>query len=272
MNPNMIYFSSLIKTKSTYRAAADNLFAALDLLKIKYQFIYNTKDIWVRDFMPVKAKSDKYISFRYEPAYLQGYPTLRTDYRKDISCVNNLAAVTYSDVNLDGGNVIFSPSKQKAIISDRVFSENPTYPPLALTAELEKLLETEVLIIPSLSMGYDMTGHADGMVRFLDEHTVLGNCVPGKNTLEKRIAAVLREHGINTIDFPYYDSRGISAAGCYLNYLETECHIFLPVFGSKMDQKAVDKATAYFTKPVVPVCISEIAKYGGGLNCISWEN
>ena len=69
------------------------------------------------------------------------------------------------------------------------------------------------------SMRYDMTGHADGMVRFIDENTVIGNRVPGKNSLEKRIASILQDNGIHTTEFPYFDSKGISAEGCYLNFL-----------------------------------------------------
>ncbi|MCH5170494.1 MAG: agmatine deiminase family protein [Oscillospiraceae bacterium] len=267
----MLYFSYLLKTDCTYKTAADNLFAALDLFNIKYKFISNTKDIWVRDFMPVKLRSGRFISFQYEPSYLRNYPELRTDYRKDISHKQKLTAITYSNINLDGGNVVFSPSKQKAVISDRVFYENPEYSAKELVEELEKLLEAEVIIIPSLSMRYDMTGHADGMVRFLDENTVLGNRVTGKYTFEKRIASVLQGHGINTILFPYFDGKGISAEGCYLNYLETDSHIFLPTFENEMDCEANDLAEKIFPKTVVPVCISSIARYGGGLNCISWE-
>lgn len=271
MQPETICFSSLLKTNSAYTPAADNLFAALALFNIKYKFILNTKDIWVRDFMPVKTGSGRYISFRYEPSYLHGYPNLRTDYRKDISCAQGPGDVTYSDINLDGGNIVFSPSKQRAIVSNRIFSENPKYQAHTLVGDLEKLLESEVIIIPSLSAHYDMTGHADGMVRFIHENTVLGNRVPGGNTLETRISSVLRDHGINTVEFPYFESRGISAEGCYLNYLETVSHIFLPIFENETDKEAINLATKIFTKTVVPVCISEIAKYGGGLNCVSWE-
>ena len=246
--------------------------AALDFFNIKYKFILNTKDIWVRDFMPVKTGSGKYISFRYEPSYLYDYPKLRTDYRSDISCEQGLYDLTYSDINLDGGNVVYSPSKQKVIVSDRVFSENPEYSTSGLINKLEKLLEAQVIIIPSLSAKYDMTGHADGMVRFLDENTVLGNRVRGRNALEKQIASILKGHAINTIEFPYFDSKGISAEGCYLNYLETDFHVFLPTFKNKMDKEAVDMAAEVFSKTIVPISVSEVAKQGGALNCISWEN
>ncbi len=76
----MLYFSSQLNTPK-YKPAADRMFAALDLFNIKYKLLNNTKDIWLRDFMPVKTKSGKYVSFRYEPSYLDGSPELRTNFR-----------------------------------------------------------------------------------------------------------------------------------------------------------------------------------------------
>ena len=61
------------------------MFAALDLFNIKYKLLNNTKDIWLRDFMPVKTKSGKYISFRYKPSYLDNYDELRTDFRNEVA-------------------------------------------------------------------------------------------------------------------------------------------------------------------------------------------
>ena len=86
------------------------------------------------------------ISFRYEPSYLKNGPDLRTDFRKDLAPQLGLP-VTYSNINLDDGNMVFSPSGACVLISDRVFSENPEYPPAALVHELSELLEAEVLII-----------------------------------------------------------------------------------------------------------------------------
>lgn len=139
------------------------MFAALDLFNINYKFIKSTKDIWARDYMPLKTKSGRFISFRYEPNYLKENPELRTDFRKEIAPAFSLENLTYSDINLDGGNIVFSPSKEKAVISDRVFDENREKNRTELIDELEKLLEAQVIIIPSLKPSFDMTGHADGM-------------------------------------------------------------------------------------------------------------
>lgn len=117
----MLYFSSQLNIQE-YKPAADRMFAALDLFNIKYKLLNNTNDIWARDYMPVKTKSGKYVSFRYEPSYLANNPQLRTDFKTDIAPNFKVDNLVYTDVNLDGGNVVFSPSKEKVIISDRVFS------------------------------------------------------------------------------------------------------------------------------------------------------
>ena len=134
----MLYFSSKLNTQK-YKSAANILSAALDLFNIKYKLLNNTNDIWARDYMPIKTKSGKYISFRYEPSYLANNPQLRTDFKTDIAPSFKVDNLVYTDINLDGGNVVFSPSKEKVIISDRVFSENPEYDKNTLLLELEKL-------------------------------------------------------------------------------------------------------------------------------------
>ena len=264
----MLYFSSQLNTPK-YKPAAERMFAALDLFNIKYKLLNNTNDIWARDYMPVKTKSGKYVSFRYEPSYLANAPQLRTDFKTDIAPNFKVDNLVYTDINLDGGNVAFSPSKEKVIISDRVFSENHGISEAELTAKLEKLLEASVLIIPSLKS--DMTGHADGMVRFADENTVVTNAPLSPYGFETKVKKSLQNYGFNVIDFPYFYSKGDSAVGCYLNYLATEKSIFLPVFGIDMDSEAIETAKNIFNKTIIPVNINEIAEYGGLLNCISWE-
>ena len=251
-----------------YPSDTANLTAALGTHNIPYRFLPNTKDIWVRDFMPVRTRSGKLVSFRYEPSYLRDCPALRTDFRRDIAPQLALTPL-YADINLDGGNVVFSPSGARVLISDRVFSENPEHPSAALVHELSELLEAEVLIIPSLKS--DMTGHADGMARFLDDRTVLCNRPLSSCGFEQQVKRAVQDCGLDAVDFPFVPTGGVSAVGCYLNYLETERVVFLPVFGIEQDAEAETSARQLFSKEIVPVNIREIAQQGGCLNCISWE-
>ena len=66
----MIYFSDKLTEGSKYNYAVHNLFAALANSHNEFLFIQNTRDIWMRDFMPVRTKSGRYVAFRYEPSYL----------------------------------------------------------------------------------------------------------------------------------------------------------------------------------------------------------
>lgn len=264
-----LYFSSLLKTNPQYSLSAENLFSVLSDSREKFTLFDGAKDIWLRDYMPVKTKSGKYVSFRYEPSYLANDPQLRTNFKTDIA-PHFVLPVTYSNINLDGGNVVFSPSKTKAVITDRVFSENLEYDKNTLLLELEKMLEASVLTIPSLKS--DMTGHADGMVRFVGENTAIVNAPLSPFGFETKVKKSLQNYGFNVIDFPYFYSKGDSAVGCYLNFLETEKSIFLPVFGVDTDNEAIELAKNIFDKTIIPVNINEIAKDGGVLNCISWED
>ena len=264
----MLYFSSLLKTNPKYSLSAENLFSVLPDSGEKFTLFDGAKDIWARDYMPIRTKSGKYISFRYEPSYLADDPQLRTNFKTEVAPYFALP-VTYSNINLDGGNVVFSPSKAKAVITDRVFSENPEYDKNTLLTELKNLLEAEIIIIPSLKS--DMTGHADGVVRFVNENTMIGNASSYKNGYEQKVKMALKKHGISVVDFPYFDSKGISAVGSYLNFLETEKHIFLPVFGYVLDETALKCANEVFNKKIIAVNINSIAEEGGVLNCISWE-
>lgn len=262
----MIYFSALLPV--LYPIDAETLFTALTAHDVPYALLDGTRDVWVRDFMPVRTRSGQMISFRYEPSYLRDCPELRTDFRRDIAPQLALTPL-YSDINLDGGNVVFSPSGARVLISDRVFSENPEYPSAALVRELSELLEAEVLIIPSLKS--DMTGHADGMARFLDDRTVLCNRPLSSCGFEQQVKRAVQDCGLDAVDFPFVPTGGVNAVGCYLNYLETERVVFLPVFGIEQDAEAETSARQLFSKEIVPVNIREIARQGGCLNCISWE-
>lgn len=264
----MIGYSFRLKTDPAYAGTAKVLFAAMDQHGEPYCFFGGAKDIWARDYMPTKTRSGRYVSFRYAPSYLIGFEEIRTSFRDDIAPLFR-SPVIYSDIVLDGGNIVFSPSKEKAILSDRVFSENPGRKRSDLLQTLQCLLEAEIIIIPAHAG--DMTGHADGMVRFIDENTVLGNRAPYKTVHEQKIKRVLKRYGISVVDFPYSPAKGDSAVGCYLNYLETEHHIFLPVFGIAADADAITAANAIWEKEIVPVSCADVAKEGGVLNCISCE-
>ena len=143
----IVYLSELLKER--YPETCGNLIKILEKHKTHYAFIKGTKDIWCRDYMPVQTPSGKLIHFRYDPSYLKGTTQLevsRSDVR-EICKLNNIKA-EISDINLDGGNVLICDGR--AILSDRIFGENPEYDKDTLVKKLAQLLECEIIIIPSL--------------------------------------------------------------------------------------------------------------------------
>ena len=99
-----------------------------------------------------------------------------------------------------------------------------------------------------------MTGHADGYVRIIDNNTILVNEIKEneyKYWMDGFIKMV-KQHQLNCIEVPWFEykvkDKPDSAIGLYLNYLEIEDLIILPVFEVKgnMDQKIIDLFESLF--------------------------
>ena len=266
-----VYLSALLKTK--YPDTCERLIQILEKHHIKYGFLEGTKDIWCRDYMPVQTKSGKLIQFKYEPSYLRKdneWNESRSDV-KEICRLNNIDAEP-SDINLDGGNVLICDDR--AIISDRVFSENKDWNREKLVEELGRLLECEIIIIPAEND--DMTGHADGMVRFVNRNTILGNQLADEYKYWREgMQKVLEQYGLTYIDVPFFMPKDpkhpLSAVGVYVNYLEVNNLIVLPVFGRDEDEQVISIIKGIFPDRIIEtIDYNEVAKEGGLLNCTTW--
>lgn len=240
---------------------------------IDVKLLVATKDIWCRDYMPVKATDGQLIQFRYEPSYLKDYEHLQSQ-QPEVNMANCITA-TNSIINLDGGNVI--RLQDRVIISDRIFSENKDWEHNALIKELEHVLQAQVLIFPS--MHYDMTGHADGMVRFYDSNTLLISDTANEyKSWQKAVNGFLNKYQFETITIPSfnYKAKGIkpeNAIGYYINFIQINDLIIVPIFecdGNK-DQEVIALFSKLYPEHQVHfINAFEIAKEGGVLNCVIW--
>lgn len=271
-NEQTVYLSELLMDK--YPETCKNLIAILEKHHVKYSFIKGTKDIWCRDYMPVQTESGKFIQFRYEPSYLKGkkeWEDSRSDV-KEVCRLNNINA-TFSDINLDGGNVLICDGR--AILSDRIFSENPDYEKDSLINELSKLLECEIIIIPAQNGDY--TGHADGMVRFADRNTILGNKLADEYKYwQKGMQKVIDTYNLTYIDVPFITDikdpkHPDSAIGIYVNYLEVNDLIVMPTFNRDEDRQVLEILQRTFPNKIIEtIDYNDVAKEGGLLNCTTW--
>ena len=270
----VVYMSALLAAR--YPASCKRLTDLLNKHNIPFAFLNGTKDIWCRDYMPVQIPGGKLIQFKYDPSYLRNskYSDSRSDVRH-VDKENNISPF-FSDINLDGGNVVMYGNK--AIITDRIFSENPNWERERIVSELSRLLECEIIIIPSYKPEYDFTGHADGMIRFADNDTVLVNDLEQDlKYMKEAIKKALEAANLKYLNFPWfeYKVKGNTdhAIGIYLNYLEVDNLIVMPVFGveGNRDAEALAKLQEVFPDKIIEtIDFNDVALAGGILNCVTW--
>ncbi|MCU0359629.1 MAG: agmatine deiminase family protein [Bacteroidia bacterium] len=221
--------------------------------------------------MPLQTEPSKFVQFQYKPDYLQSREYLPTQSDPNEICESISIVTQKSHLIVDGGNIIKGATW--AILTDKIFKENPNHSRNEIVDELTKLLNVTPIIIPTLP--YDWTGHADGVLRYYNNKTVLINDFSGSFIQYRRkVESILSKLGINTIPIPFAPEvdGNISASGYYINYLQLKNHILIPEFGIPEDVIALEKFQLLFPDyTVIPIPSKAIASQGGVLNCISWN-
>jgi agmatine deiminase len=274
---NLVFFSSLIKERPELKSCWLNLEKSLDRAGIRYGFIENTSDIWCRDYMPVQLTEDSMVQFIYYPSYCDDDEHRHKITNTDQVILSPETAVTktIAPLLLDGGNVV--KSSNAAVVTDRIFKDNKGDRNELLT-HLKKHLQVDHLhLIPE--QPDDMTGHADGMVRFLDDHTLLvADYKSHTKRWRMRYDLALQETELKLVKFPNVlseikDADGeYTAIGCYINFAWIGKVILFPQFAIPEDAEALHVARRLFSGyEVIPVPSRELAMEGGVLNCVTWN-
>jgi agmatine deiminase len=271
---NTVYFSNHLL--ADYPRQFQKLSDIITSSGYKVKFLEGTEDYYCRDYMPVQVSETDFVQFVFRPeAYLKD---------EELNFISNpvyvglmtpgLIRPRYSPLILDGGNII--KWENKVIITDRVLKDNRYQFP-SFEAIIERLkfdLKCEIIIIP----GYpeEDTGHADGMIRFIDTNTVFINeASPNYPDWESDFRKILTDkYKLKIVelicDIEEYDN---TAEGLYLNYLHVGQLIIVPQFGYKpSDNKALATINEHFgkTHQVVPLKANWLAKNAGVFNCASW--
>lgn len=255
-------------TSPNYVEATRHLLGVLHSLNIEWSFLHHTSSpfhIWARDYMPIQVNKEKFVRFNYNPDYLKDCP----EYKPDTSAILSDLGIQVidSDIIVDGGNVI--SCGDKVIMTDKIIRENPHYRPNTLIDTLSQLMEAEIVLIPEDK--YDEYGHADGMVRYMDnDYILLNNYCDFDKTLRKKLLSALSPHfEIVELHYNSYTEKSWS----YLNFLHLGQHIFVPMLEDNLAGIAFRQiAEAY------PECgchqiwgCDNIVREGGALNCCTWN-
>src|SRR5574344_1682810 len=248
-----------------YTTESENLTNILNKHNIPYEILENTKDIWMRDFMPFCLDDGTLVSYIYEPDYLQNgkYQNIKT---KIVYEENHI------DLVIDGGN--FVRYKNKAIMTDKVFKENPSKTKDEIIEIIKSKCNLEdLIIIPK--QPYNIYGHSDSMVRWIDENSVLVNdfSIESK-TFNNKLIKALQKHQLNIQSIKYNNSFFTKDRiwGAYLNFVKIENVLIVPIYGIKEDILALEQLQNIYKNCIIePINFSAIIKEGGALHCVTSE-
>jgi len=273
---NFVYFSSLIKETDRYSSFWERLESILIEKRIGYSFIEYTRDIWSRDYMPVQTDINDFVQFDYFPDYYLSPKyisklTIPSEVR-----VNQKMNVKKIDLVIDGGNIVKSGTC--VILTEKVLKDNSKFNKDAIKNIIKKELGVgNVYFIPQAP--YEMTGHTDGMVRFMNDTDLLvADYSSESKSWQAKMNKALENTNLNIIPFPaeFVDEKNddgdCTAKGVYINFMQLEDYILFPQFGLNMDEIALDYTKDLFPHcEVIPINSNEIALDGGVLNCITWN-
>jgi agmatine/peptidylarginine deiminase len=313
---NKVYISSLIDKASGDLDA--EVRGELKSCIMKFcpdtEILYNTNDVWTRDYMPIQLTEDVFLGYTYKPDYLEEYPECITNWQlHDVHTNKQLAnnerfnfKVVQIPIILDGGNVIKAIVRGKPcfIMCNKVLEEN--------NVSYEDFdnwwkqwwkdnfdgTEMEYVLLPWEGSGDNPIGHADGMVRFIEDGRVLftnyedyeGNNYPAELYVKK-----LSEVGFEVEKLSYrklFDYKNdklyrmlFDRFWCYINFLQVGNRILVPSLGyDKLDKEAKRQIDAAFNKKrhiadvelinadmtAIVENMNDKHNSGGALNCLTW--
>ncbi len=270
---NTVYFSNLVPEE--YPNEFNELAQLIRDAGYKVKLLVGSEDFYCRDYMPVQVAENNFMQFVFRPeAYLKGETLSYLTNPLYVELMTpRLVKPRYSSIILDGGNVI--KWEDKVIITDRVLKDNRFQftNDEAIIERLEFDLCCKVIIIPEYPN--EETGHADGLIRFVDANTVFVNDMQTEAEKEwlSQFLKVLEENKLSYIELPCEVGEKMETAeGLYLNYLHVCELIIVPQYGIKEDdEKAMETFTNTFPACKVLSCKANwIAKEGGVFNCMSW--
>jgi len=273
---NKVYLSGKLEDK--FPRTYEKIVAKLKDFSYMPEILPKTFDIWARDFMPIQITKNKFIEYRYDPDYLQGnseeVETRELKTYPDIVCDSIGLQTVKTDIIIDGGNVV--KSENAIILTNKIVWENKRhYSEKQLIKELHELFEVDkVVLIP-----WDeecIYGHADGMLRFINNNKVLisGFYEKVDDKLKNWIIESLEKAKLDW-EWLRISENEVEDNIAYINFLQTKDLIIVPALNRLEDALAIKEISKHFPEysskyKIGNVDMQEIVRLDGALNCITW--
>ena len=274
---NFVYISD--KLKEFYPNVYSRLTKLFDEMEIEWGEVKGTKDIWIRDYMPIQLSNDRFLVYKYDPDYLKdSEEKYLTDSYAMSKSVLHICQKLDSSITLDGGNVVTCAGHR--ILTDKVFQENgkPIYDPEFCRCLFEAL-DSDIIFLPwhcdnPHEPNADVYGHADGLIHWTGDNRVLmsnhRDFFPEEaDEVKRRLETVGFEVKEMLFDVPN-PNRDFNWA--YINYLEVGNKIIVPTFGIPEDEQALKYIREANPDSIVRgFRMRDIVRNGGALHCITWN-
>ena len=154
----------------------------------------------------------------------------------------------------------------------KVFEENPQWIPRDLIERLTRTFGADIIFLPWDTN--EIYGHTDGIVRFIDDDSVLmTNYAQFDPAMASRFRRILRAHFANVHELSFRASKPPKYSWAYINWLQTEKVLILPKFNIPEDQEAYEqiaKLMPHYKDRIEMVDATDLIRHEGCLNCASW--
>lgn len=238
------------------------------------------EDIWMRDF--TLSNATRPLMFRYTSEGQGGGRRGQEDadaVQERFATLLDKADVKYTDTELfnDGGNWV-DDYAGRIVVSRKFLRDNHLTESKGRTVLQDLSGATHIAFIEADEQGG--LEHADGVVAFVAENTLVINSYPEDPAYAETLKSDLRRGlpGVQIYEIitPYdgsqiYDSRFGSACGLYTNMLVTPERIYFPQFGIPEDAQALAQLRQWTDRDIVPVHSGQVCSMGGGVRCMSWQ-
>ena len=197
------------------------------------------QDIWMRDFS--SANPNQPVLFRYTAAGQGGTKkaqAISDDVQSDFKAYSQKAGLKFTQTQLlnDGGNWV-EDGYGNAVLSTKFLADNHLTETQARAQLIRLTGAKHIAFIEADEQGG--LEHADGVVSFIDQNTLVINTYPEDPEYAKQLKIDLKRGipniKIHEITTPYdgseiYDEKFGSACGLYTNMLVTPERIYFPQF------------------------------------------
>lgn len=236
---------------------------------ITHSVLQSTNDMWVRDYMPIQVYAEHYVQYCYNPEYLQKS-------EEDRECITDVNAVckelgisTYqTDLVIDGGNIV--RAGKYVVMTEKIYAKNKHLKPAEIRAQLRSLFHCDVIMLPWDK--HEPYGHADGIVKAIDNNTVLlTNYEDFDSYFAKRFEEILSKYFI-VKKLSYQVEPRNKNNWAYINFLRVGDIIIMPGLGTEEDKQALNQIQEFYPHcKVLQIEASEVIEKGGAINCITWN-